>query len=330
MFIPYDYQIDYLKALHTFYYAYPNPIRILYYSLADKQEIANATETTKSYYSHPLDDTSIATYNKINNFPVYFTQPQDPRQNRATETGNLATGAPFTVVIPAIYGLQPEIDDFLYFTSTGAGRMFRVINIEYVNLFEQSNLRAFKIEIQPDKYYENIVIEKRVTTEFDFMFEFSRILRYDNFDLVNDKLLPLIMFNLLKLDTKTRPEYVDVFLTKFYTDYLLYFDVILNKGEYQYFNLFFKDYLSKDYAHLFQMPDVVLNIKDVNNLEQIKSCVKNINSNTNCDLLPTFSSDYIARTLKPQYEAEIKQSPIARIIIIKYCFDLLKTIIEGT
>lgn len=329
MFIPYDYQIDYLKALHTFYYAYPNPIRILYYALDNKQQISDATSTTKSYYSHPLDDTSIAMYNKINNFPVYFTQPQDPRQNRATETGNLATGMPFTVVIPAIYGLQPEIDDFLYFTSTGANRMYRVINIEYVNLFEQSNLRAYKIELQPDKYYGNSEIETRVTTEFDFMFEFSRILRYDKYDLVNDKLLPLLMFNLLKLDTKTRPEFVDVFLSKFYQDYLVYFDVILNKGEYQYFNLFFKDYMSKDYAHLFQMPDVVMSIDGVDNINDVKACVKNINSNTVCDLLPTFSQDYFDQTLQPQYEAEIAQSQIKRIIIIKYCFDLLKTIIEG-
>jgi len=329
MFIPYDYQLDYLKALHTFYYAFPNPIRTIYYPLHNKQALANATDTTKSYYTHPLDDTSIAQYDKINNMPVYFTQPQDPRQNRATETGNLATGNPFTVVIPAIYGVQPEIDDFIYFSSTGAKRMYRVSNVEYVNLFEQSNLRGYKVEIVVDKHYGNDAIETRVVTEYDFSFEFSRILRYDYFDELTNNLLPLVMFNLLKLDQKTRYEYVDVFLSKFYQEYKVYMDVIINKGEYQYLDLL-KDYKQYDYSFLFEMPDVVTNIPNVNNLPDVKNCVKNLNSKQICELLPTFSQDYIDSNIQVQYESEISNDPMRRIIVIKYSLDAMKSIIEST
>jgi len=37
MFIPYDYQLDYLNSLHLFYYSFPPPIKVRYFPVENKQ-----------------------------------------------------------------------------------------------------------------------------------------------------------------------------------------------------------------------------------------------------------------------------------------------------
>jgi len=322
MFIPYDYQLDYLDALHLFYYAFPPPVKTTYYSLSNKQEIAEATETTKSYYTHPLDDTSIAKYAKIEQLPVYFSTQAEPKTNQATDVGNYFNQQEFFVVIPAIFGLEPELDDMIVFSSTNVNRLFRITNIEVVNLFESSPIRSFKIQLSIDKYKPDImVLDNRVDSHYKFSFDYYKIFSIDDYNYLYTKLFPLLQLNLLRLDQKTSVEYVNVFLSYLYKKFKLTFDIMINKHNFEKMELLL-DYTKYDYSILFEIPYGVQKIPEVNSsdLLNIQNLINNLNQNIEyTEYLSNFSSDYINHTIQPQYEQEIS-IPLDRIIINFYVF----------
>jgi len=318
MFIPYDYQLDYLNALHLFYYAFPPPIKVRYYSLENKADIAQATEVTKSYYTHPLDDTSIAKYSQIDNLPVYFSTQAEPKVNQANEQGNIFNQNNFTVVIPAIFGLEPEIDDMVYFTSTNVYRLYRVTNIEVVNLFESGQIRAFKIQLDIDKHTPDAMTEDRIGNLYEFSFDFYKIFDKQTYDYLYNSIMPLITFNLAQLDVNaTSTEFVNVFLSYLYQKYKFVFDILINKNNFTKMDplIPYQDY---QYSMFFDYPTAVSSIPDVNNFDLIQQLVNNLNNNQPYDqYLPDFANDYVNHTIKPVYN--INQL-FDRVIFVNYCF----------
>jgi len=324
MFIPYDYQLDFLDTVHLFYYSFPPPIKVKYFPIENKQDIADATKITKTYYTHPLDDTSIAKYNQISNLPVYFTTQAEPKVNQANEQGNIFNQSIFTVVIPAIFGLSPEIDDMIYFSSSNVDRLYRVENIEIVNLFESGKIRAFKLSLGIDKHVPDDMNE-RITTQYEFSFDFYKIFEKKTYDYLYNSIMPLISFNLLQLDVNaTSEEYINVLLSYMYQKYKLVFDILIDKLKFSKIDPL-TNYQKYDYGLFFDYPTSVNSIPDVQNYNLVQSLVNNLNNTTAYDqYLQDFGNDYLNHTLKPNYN--ITQL-FDRVIFTNYCFKEINTIL---
>ncbi len=74
MFIPLDYQLDYLKALHMMYYAFPPPVRVTYYGYSNRHNLVTEVYSKlQSFYIDSLHETSIAEFFKVIDLQFYFT-----------------------------------------------------------------------------------------------------------------------------------------------------------------------------------------------------------------------------------------------------------------
>lgn len=260
MHTPMDYQLDYLSAQHLIYYAFPPKYNLTYYKLSNKDALDAATEKTASLYSHILDDTSIAEYYKIENVPAYFTESSN-KQMGAAEYGTLFNQQQMSIVFPAVYGIEPTVEEFVVFSATDTiDRVYKVENIEISNIHEMGNLKYYKLMLRIDKNANSNAFAERISFNFEYSQKFATVLSKTDNILVENTLLPLIVFYLSKLGTANIP-YINVILSKLYQDYKVIFKVLLEYNSFIVLEIL-EPYLDKIYSSVLEnetmtmIPDV--------------------------------------------------------------------------
>jgi len=324
MHTPIDYQLDYLSAQHLIYYAFPPKYNLTYYKLSNKEALDIATQKTASLYSHILDDTSIAEFYKIENVPVYFTESSNKQLN-AQEYGTLFNQQQMSIVLPAIYGIESTVGEFVVFSTTETiDRLYVIENIEISNIHELGDLRYYKLNLRIDKNITTEAFTNRISFNFEYSQKFATILSKDDQTLLESILLPLIVFYLSKVGNY-KLDYINVILSKMYQDYKDIFKILLEYNSFINLNIL-EEYQSKIYSNILdtEMLTIIPNVTPavlntfVMNLQTKDSPSSTINQ---------LYSDIESNSIQFIDYFETAESPLYDIAALKLLIDKVKSII---
>ncbi len=237
IFNPLDYQLDYLKALHLIYSAFPAPIKCQYFQAQMQPNLTTQT----SLYSHELDSYSSLRYLQFVDLPVYMIDSGYTKTQEANETGVIFRQDEINIVFPSHFGIEPTNADKIAFTSVNHNRLFKVVNIQISNFFEKAPLRFYRLTLQVDKYEISKIFErvdKKYILNYDvwYFFEESKFKRYTAF-------LNFLDTCLKALDMQV-DECVNNVLAYLYEQYKVIWNILLAKYMYNNFQLLSYDSLN--------------------------------------------------------------------------------------
>jgi len=326
MHTPIDYQLDYLNAQHLIYYAFPPKFNLTYYKLANKEALDIATEKTASLYSHILDDTSIAEYYKIENVPVYFTESSNKQMN-AQEYGTMFTQQQMSIVLPAIYGIESTVGEFIIFSTTETiDRLYVIENIDISNIHEMGNLRYYKLNLRLDKNATSASFNDRITFNFEYSQKFATILDKSDQVLLENLLLPLIVFYLSKVGNY-KLLYIDVLLSKMYQDNKGIFKVLLEYNSFINLNIL-EEYQSKIYSNILdnEMLTIIPNVKQ----SIVSTFVLNLQTkDTASSLFNPLYLDIESNSIQFLDYFETSESPLYDIAALNLLINKVNSIVGG-
>jgi len=326
MHTPIDYQLDYLNAQHLIYYAFPPKYNLTYYKLSNKDALDVATQKTTSLYSHILDDTSIAEFYKIENVPVYFTESSNKQLN-AQEYGTIFNQQQMSIVLPAIYGIEPTVGEFIVFSTTETiDRLYVIENIEISNIHELGDLRYYKLILKIDKNATTDVFTDKISFNFEYSQKFATILSKDDQTLIESILLPLIVFYLSKVGNY-KLEYIDVILSKMYQDYKDIFKILLEYNSFINLNIL-KEYQSKIYSNILDTETLTI-IPDVPSAILSTFIINLQTKDKSSSTINKLYSDIESNSIQFIDYFETAESPLYDMAALKLLIDKVKSIIGG-
>ena len=326
MHTPIDYQLDYLNAQHLIYYAFPPKYNLTYYKLSNKDALDVATQKTTSLYSHILDDTSIAEFYKIENVPVYFTESSNKQLN-AQEYGTIFNQQQMSIVLPAIYGIEPTVGEFIVFSTTETiDRLYVIENIEISNIHELGDLRYYKLILKIDKNATTDVFTDKISFNFEYSQKFATILSKDDQTLIESILLPLIVFYLSKVGNY-KLEYINVILSKMYQDYKDIFKILLEYNSFINLNIL-KEYQSKIYSNILDTETLTI-IPDVPSAILSTFIINLQTKDKSSSTINKLYSDIESNSIQFIDYFETAESPLYDMAALKLLIDKVKSIIGG-